>query len=221
MKRFICILSAFLILCTLAACSDKKDGASTGTDALTTIDGMIVHSYDDDGNLVSEVLSTSRFNGTTDPMTEITVTVPASHIYTLDAKYQNDLQLYCTEKGFSSYSQDEQTGAITFKMTATIYHSLLSEKRRVIYDRLSPLIESDTYPYFLGYITNDNYTEVVIKVEGKGYKKADSSLLAEYIADMCIYDYQIFLNDAPRSCTVTVKDADTDEVITTITRDFI
>lgn len=220
MKKLICILGAALTLLTLTACS-KNSSTPTDSDAATTADGLIFYSYDSDGNPVTEVVTTTRFSGTTDPNSEITVTVPASYINTLPVQFQNDLQLYCTKKNYISYSQNAETGETTFKMTASVYNTTLAEQRRNIYNTLISLIESNTYPWFYTYIPNADYSEITLKVDKKGYKETDSSLLAEYIADLCIYSYQVLLTEAPRSCTVTVIDADTEETITQVTRNYI
>lgn len=220
MKKLICILAALLTLLSLAACS-KSTSTPTDSTAATTQDGVVFYSHDEDGTLVSEVVTTTKFSGTTDPTSEITVTVPASYINTLDLQYQNDLQLYCTKKNYISFTKNEETGEVTFKMTASVYNSTLAEQRRHILNTLLPLVESETYPWFHTYIPNTDYSEVTIKVDKKGYKKTDSSLLAEYIADLCIYSYQVLLTDSPRSCTVTVVDSQTGDEITQVTRSFI
>lgn len=220
MKKLICIIGAALILFSLAACS-KNSSTPTDSTAATTVDGLIFYSQDEDGNQVSEAVTTTRFSGTTDPNSELSITVPASYINNIPLQYQNDLQLYCTTKNYISYTQNEETGEITFKMTASVYNTTLAEQRRSIYNTLMSLIESETYPWFYTYIPNTNYSEVTIRVDKKGYKETDSSLLAEYIADLCIYSYQVLLTDAPMSCTVTVVDAGTEETITQVTRNFI
>lgn len=220
MKKLICILTAAITLLSLAACS-KTASTPTDSTAATTVDGLIFYSQDENGNTVSEAVTTTRFSGTTDPNSELNITVPASYINNIPLQYQNDLQLYCTKKNYISYEQNPETGEITFKMTASVYNTTLAEQRRYIYNTLLSLIESDTYPWFRTYAPNTDYSEVTIKVDKKGYKQTDSSLLAEYIADLCIYSYQILLTDAPRSCTVTVVDYETDETITQVTRNFI
>lgn len=220
MKKLICILAAALTLLSLAACS-KNTATPTDSTADTTVDGLIFYSYDAEGNPVSEAVTTTRFNGTTDRNSEISVTVPASYINYIPAQFQDNLQLYCTKKGYISYTQNAETGEITFKMTASVYNTTLAEQRRYIYNTLMPLIGSETYPWFHTYIPNTDYSEVTLKVDKKGYKETDSSLLAEYIADLCIYSYQVLLTDSPLSCTVTVIDSETQEKITSVTRNYI
>ncbi len=188
MKRYISVFLSLVILFSFAACGKN---VSTDTDAVPS---------------------------TTDPNTEIRITVPMSYISFISAtqdKYKDNLQLFCDDNGFLSYSADEENGKVTFTMTAFTYNGMLSKKGFGIINTIGQLMESDTYPYFknLGEY-NDNFSYVELTVDKKGYEKDEfSSQLPAYIADICMHNYQLFTTTADYSCTVAVKDAKTGKVI--------
>ena len=214
MKRFFIPAMCALMLLFLAACSGNEDNSQQTTTEPTTIDGIVLNGYDENGNPVSEVVSTTRFQGTTDPMTNITVVIPDSFIYTFDAKYQENLQLYCTDNGFTSFAQDAENGTVSFNMPASVYNTMLYEKRRELNHNFIALIESEAYPYFNKYINNEDYTEITLYVDKAQYESDSvSALLTDYIGDSCMHLYQVYTTSTYYHCKVTVKDNETGDVL--------
>ncbi len=202
------------MLAALAACS-AKNSQSPSDSASTAADGIVFNYYDENGNPVTEIVSTTGPQPSTDPNSETSIIIPLAYISTLEKKYQDDLQLYCTDNGFISYLTDEENKTVTFTMTAAAYNDMLFEKRRDLNHKLISLIESETYPYFRKYTNSSDYTQITLFVERDGYEKADFPLiLVEYAGSLSMHNYQIFTTDTVYSCTVTVKDAQTDEIIT-------
>lgn len=210
MKKISCLVLAAVLLFTLSCCS--KDGSETPTDAK---EGYYVAYVDENGNTVTEFIETTTHPGTTDPNTVITVTVPYEFVSTLPEKYQNDLALFCSDNNFLSYEKNESTNALVLTMTATAHNAFLSSKGFALISSLSNFMESKDYPYFLsieGY--NKNFSEITILVDKESYEKDSlSSMLLFSISELCMHSYQIFTVADIYSCTVTVKDAGTLEVI--------
>ena len=217
MKKLISCLLAATVMLTLAACSKNEDGTATNTDATGTtaaIDGMTVAvGLDENGNVITEIVPTTKFKGTTDPMSEVTVVIPYNYVYSLDQKYQNDLQLFCTDNGFTSYTADEEGGKLTFKMTATAYNAFLSAKRWELSQIFYSLI--NTYPFFDQCIANNmEYTDISIRVDRKAYESDPSaSVIIEYVSSLCMNSYQIFLTTTDYRCHVKIVDKDTGDII--------
>ena len=217
MKKLLAITLTVFLLASLAACG-KKDTA-TGSDADTTqtdaADGIeVIVDYDESGNPVTEIVPTSgSFQGTTDPMSEVTVVIPYNYIFSLDAKYQNDLQLYCTDNGFTSVTADEAGGNVTLKMTASVHNSFMSEKRRELSQTFLSLI--NTYPFFDQCIANNiEYTDITIRVDKEAYESDDSaSVVVDYVGSLCMNSYQIFLISTDYHCNIKIVDKDTGAVI--------
>ncbi len=188
MKRLLCISLVLVMLVSLASCG--KD-VNTNTDAVPS---------------------------TTDPDTQITVTVPGSYITFLTAtqeKYKDNLQLFCDDNGFLSYSSDEESGKVTFTMTAFTYNGMISKKGFALINTIGKLMESETYPYFknLGDY-NENFSYIELTVDKKGYERDEfSTQLPAYIADICMHNYQLFTTTADYSCTVKVIDEATGKAI--------
>lgn len=181
MKRLTALFLCFVFLAAFASCG--KD-VNTGTDAVPS---------------------------TTDPNTQISITLPLNYITFLTAtqeKYRDNLQLFCDDNNFLSYSSDEEAGKITFTMTAFTYNGMISKKGFGIINTVGQLMESKTYPYFknLGEY-NDNFSYIELIVDKKGYEEDSfSTQLPAYIADICMHNYQIFTTTADYSCTVKVTD---------------
>lgn len=216
MKKLTAITLAIILLLTLAACGKTEPATNSDADAQSTsaIDGMeVVIGYDEDGKAVTEIVPTTKFQGTTDPKSEVTVVIPRNYIYSLDAKYHNNLQLYCTDNGFTSCTADETNGTVTLKMTAATHNAFLSEKRWELSGIFVSLI--NTYPFFDQCIANNaEYTDMTIRVDRKAYESDDSAgMIIDYVASLCMNSYQIFLTSTDYHCNIKIVDKDTGEVI--------
>ena len=228
MKKLIsCTLTA-LLLFSLAACSDEETNTATNTDVTsvteesTAAEGMeVVVGLDENGNPITEIYTTKPVFSTTDPMSEVTVVIPYNYIYSLDAKYQNDLQLYCDANGFKSYTADEANGTVTFKMTAAAHNTFLSALRFEMSKIFSSLI--NTYPFFDQFIANNmEYTDVSIRVDKKAYQKdSNSGFIVDYVASLCMNSYQIFLTTTDYHCTIKIIDKDTGDIIETFEKSSV
>jgi len=215
MKKMFAVALAGVLVFSLAACS-KKDAATPTdtTEATTAIDGMeVIVGYDEDGKAITEIVPTSNFQGTTDPMSEVTVVIPYNYIYSLDAKYQNDIQLYCTDNGFASYTADEAKGTVSFKMTASVYNTFLSEKRWELTNIFISLVNSN--PFLDQCIANNiEYTDITLRVDKEEYEKDTSSgMVIDYIGSLCMNSYQIFTTRTDYHCNIKIVDKETGEVI--------
>ena len=188
MKRLTAVFLCLIILVSFAACGSD---VRTNTDAVPS---------------------------TTDPNTEISITVPMSYITFLSVtqeKYKDNLKLFCDDNGFLSYSSDEENGKVTFTMTAFTYNGMISKKGFNLINTIGQLMGSETYPYFknLGEY-NDNFSYIELLVDAKAYEKDEfASQLPAYIADICMHNYQLFTTTADYSCTVAVKNEKTGKVI--------
>lgn len=210
-KLLVCTLSA-LLLFTLAACSDKEGDTATGTDVTepsATVEGTeMVVGLDENGNPITEIYTTEPTQPTTDPMSEVTVVIPYNCVYTL-----GDLQTFCDDNGFTSYTADEAGGKVTFKMTASAHNAFLSAKRFEMSKIFSALTEM--YPFFDQLIANNmEYTDVSIRVDKEAYEAdPNKGMVVEYVASLCMDSYQIFLTTTDYRCNIKIIDKDTGDVI--------
>ncbi|MBR5827288.1 MAG: hypothetical protein IKY78_09425 [Clostridia bacterium] len=214
MKKLIAATLAAILLFTLAACGKDNTDADSTEDSTAPVDGMeVVIGYDEDGKAVTEIVPTTKYQGTTDPMTELTVVIPYNYIYSLDEKYQQDIQLFATDNGFISCTPDEANGKITFVMTAAAHNTFLSEKRWELSQIFLSLI--NTYPFFDQCIANNiEYTDMTIRVDRKAYENDDSAaMIIDYVGSLCMNSYQIFLTTTNYYCNIKIVDKDTGEVI--------
>ena len=214
MKKLIAVTLAAVLMLSLAACGkDNTDSDSTeGTTA--PVDGMeVVVGYDEDGKAITEIVPTTKYQGTTDPMTELTVVIPYNYIYSLDEKYQQDIQLFAADNGFISCTPDEENGKITFVMTAATHNTFLSEKRWELSQIFLSLI--NTYPFFDQCIANNiEYTDMTIRVDREAYENdASAAMIVDYVGGLCMNSYQIFLTRTNYFCGIKIVDKDTGEVI--------
>ena len=228
MKKLISCALAALLLFTLAACSDEETNTATNTDitAVTeepsTVEGSeYVAGFDENFNPITEIHTTKPQKPTTDPMSEVTVVIPYNYIYSLDAKYQNDLQLYCDANGFTSYTADKANGTVTFKMTAAAHNTFLSAMRFELSKIFSALIES--YPFFDQLIANNmEYTDVSIRVDKEAYQSdSNKGFVIDYVASLCMNSYQIFLTTTDYHCTIKIIDKDTGDIIETFEKSSV
>ena len=214
MKKFIAAVLAAILLLTLSACGKKDTDTSTDAETTAPVDGMeVVVGYDEDGKAVTEIVPTTKYQGTTDPMTELTVVIPYNYIYSLEEKYQKDIQLFAADNGFISCTPDEANGKITFTMTAAAHNTFLSEKRWELSQIFLSLI--NTYPFFDQCIANNiEYTDVTIRVDKKAYESDDSAaMIIDYVGGLCMNSYQIFLTSTNYHCNIKIIDKDTGELI--------
>lgn len=220
MKRLTAIILVATLFVALTACSDKaKDTPTDATGDTTAVDGMeVVVGLDENGNAVTEIYPTTGFAGTTDPMSEVTVTIPYNYVYSLDEKYQLDLQLYCNDNGFISYTADEAAGTVTLRMTAAAHNAFLSQKRFELSNIFVSLI--NTYSFLDQCIANNmEYTDITLRVIKEEYEKDSSAaLVVDYVGNLCMNSYQIFTSLTSYSCSITVVDKDTGDTIDTFSK---
>ena len=215
MKKISVILAAAMLLLCLAACSDEAADSTTGvTEPATIADGKVyVVGYDENGNAITEIHATTKPYSTTDPMSEVTVVIPYNYIYSLEQKYQDDIQLFATDNGFTSCTADEAAGTVTFTMTAATHNAFLSEKRWELNQIFISLI--NTYPFFDQCIANNiEYTDMTIRVDRSAYEGySTASTVIDYVGSLCMNSYQIFLTSNEYHCNISIVDKDTGELI--------
>lgn len=200
MKKVISSVSAialvFVLLAGLAACGKKQE------------EGKLYYSYDEEGNIVSEFVELTT--GDREAMyDERKVTMPLSFV---DKKYHNNLDKYCKDYGYISCSLNEKDQTVTVIMKALTYDLNLVKIGMQVMTSIGDAIDSGTYPYAVKLESySENFDEIVMLVDGEGYKADPQSSLLPYMLGECGTYYQVFTTENQYKCKVIIKDAETGE----------
>ena len=200
MKKTVCAISAivlvFALFITLAGCKKKEEN------------GKLYYSYDDEGNIVSEYVETTT--GNREAMDdERKVTMPLAFV---DKKYHHNLDAYCKDYGYISCTLNEKDETVTVIMKALTYDLNLVRIGMQVMTSIGDAIDSGDYPYAKKLESySENFDEIVMLVDGKGYKADKQSSLLPYMLGECGMYYQVYTTENKYQCKVIIKDADTGE----------
>lgn len=203
MKKIICAVLCLTFLFTLAACGKKKD------------EGTLVAYRDDEGNVVTEYVTTTKSSkndsGKKDINEEVEVTMPLIFV---SEEYRNDLDAYCEANGFISCKLNEKDQTVKIKMNSLTYDLNLVKIGTQVMSNIGNTIDSGEYPYVVNLESySDNFDEIVMLVDGEGYKKDNQSSLLPYFLGECGMFYQVYTTQNEYECTVKIKDEKSGEII--------
>ncbi|MBQ8503005.1 MAG: hypothetical protein IJ491_01875 [Clostridia bacterium] len=202
MKKIICLSLALCLLLTLAACGKKKD------------EGTLVAYKDDEGNIVTEYVSENeedKEKNKNDIDNEVKVTLP---LVLIDSEYRNDIDAYCEANGFIKGKINEKDQTVTITMRALTYDLNLVRIGTKVMSNIGSAIDSGEYPYVQKLESySENFDEIVMLVDGEGYKADKQHSLLPYYLGECGMYYQLYTTENEYRCTVKIKDAKTGEII--------
>lgn len=199
MKKIICLALALTVLFSFAACGKNKQK------------GNLVAYKDDEGNIVTEYMKEEETLGREAADDEVKVTMP---LVFLDEKYRNDIKKYCEDFGYIEAAVNEKKQTVTVIMRALSYELNLVKIGTTVMRNIGETVDSGEYPYVKRLESySPNFDELVMLVDGEGYKKDDQHSLLPYFLGECGMYYQIFTTENEYHCTVKIKDEKTGEII--------
>lgn len=200
MKKAVCLMLALCILFTLAACGKKKEGT-------------LVAYKDDEGNIVTEYIENTNDSDKTPENIddEVVITIP---FVLVGKEYRNDLAKYCEVNGFERCELNEEAQTVTITMGSLTYDLNLMRMGIQVMSNIGSTVDSGEYPYVRELESySENFDEIVMLVDGEGYKADKQSSLLPYFLGECGMFYQIYTTENVYKCTVKIKDAETGEII--------
>ncbi len=199
MKKIICAVLVLTVLFSLAACGKKKQ------------EGTLFAYTDENGNIVTEYHEQEETLGREAADDEVKVTMP---LVFLDEKYRKDIKKYCEDFGYIEATVNEKKQTVTVIMRALSYDLNLVKIGTTVMRNIGDTIDSGEYPYVKGLDSySSNFDEIVMLVDGEGYKKDAQHGLLPYFLGECGMYYQIFTTENEYHCTVKIKDEKTGEII--------
>lgn len=202
MKKFICAVICLTLIFTLAACGKKEEE-----------EGKLVAYKDTDGNVVTEyvTIEDSKNDEVKDMDKEVKITIP---LVILDEKYRTDPDAYCKDYGFIDCKTNEKDQTITITMRSLTYDLNLARIGIQVMTNIGTAIDSGQYPYVIRLDSyTDNFDEIVVLVDGEGYKADKQNSLLSYFIGECGMFYQIYTTENEYHCTVKIKDEKTGEIL--------
>lgn len=199
MKKIICLALTLTVLFSFAACGKNKQK------------GNLVAYKDDEGNIVTEYMKEEATLGREAADDEVKVTMP---LVFLDEKYRNDIKKYCEDFGYIEAAVNEKKQTVTVIMRALSYELNLVKIGTTVMRNIGETVDSGEYPYVKRLESySPNFDELVMLVDGEGYKKDDQHSLLPYFLGECGMYYQIFTTENKYHCTVKIKDEKTGKII--------
>lgn len=201
MKKIICAVLCLTFLFTLAACGKKKD------------EGTLVAYKDDEGNIVTEYVTTTKSSdiGKKDINEKVEITIP---LVLVGEEYKNDLDAYCQANGFISCKLNKKDQTVEIKMNSLTYDLNLVKIGTSIMRNIGNIVDSDDYPYAKKLESySDNFDEIVMLVDGEGYKADNQASLLPYSLGEYGMFYQVYTTQNEYKCTVKIKDEKSGEII--------
>lgn len=140
----------------------------------------------------------------------VTINLPITFV---DSEYQDNLKGYCEKYGYISAKLNDDGQTVQIKMNKFSNELLKTEIGLKVLKQISEITDSGDYPYVkkLVKVDRDNFREVIISVDKKGYKKAGT--MAPYIIGQSCLLYQVYDSTDDYRCEVTVVDYKTNKVI--------
>ncbi len=200
MKKTICAVLSLIMLFAFASCGKKEDG-------------KLVAYKDDEGNLVTEYREETKDDGKHEEnmADEVSITIPLVFI---DEKFGDDIDAFCKANSFTSGEINEKEQTATIKMRALTYDLNLVRIGTQVMSNIGNTIDSGEYPYVKNIESySDNFDEIVMLVDGEGYKADKQGSLLPYFLGECGMFYQVYTTENEYECTVKLKDEKSGEIV--------
>lgn len=195
MKKLICLCMVSLtVLACFAACGKGEDAQETTSD---------IKVIDFDTTRVQESTTQIKENK------NYKITIPEDIIA---VEYDGDVKSYASFYGYDIVSSEN--GEITLKMDGKEYAMLLSRIGMKTVRELGAIVDSDDFPYAKEIKDfSEDFSYILILVNGKKYNKADNKELFETLIGQCGLYYQLHANPEAPECEVVIADSESGKVL--------
>jgi len=142
-----------------------------------------------------------------------TVTIYSSK---LSQEELDDLDAFAEKNGYLSARYSKRDGLVYVTLDETNYDSMMYSIGVSVIRNVYGLMEDKEYSYIKKIDRNDNFSEMKVFVEKKGFEKSgQGELLSTYIGNSCVVylKYDTELKTKEKVCTVTFYDEKTEEVL--------
>lgn len=195
MKKYLSLALILAVLLSFAACGNKDDKQTQEGTAITV-------------NL--DETKKSEAKEKTGEKDVIKIEVPLALI---EEEYQNNLDAYVQKYGYISAKKTAKN-TVTLKLSGRAHSLLLSRMGMTIMKEIGNILDSGDYPYFKKIGTyNDDFSYMVLLVDGKAYKKDSTANFLPYVVSECCMYYQFYTTRTKYECEIVVADQNTNEVI--------
>lgn len=194
MKKIVSFSLSLLILLTFCSCGKGKNES--------TPQGVTIN-----------IEETKKPEATKEEKSEnktIKIKLPVELI---EEKYRDNLDVYCSSYGYESAKLNKD-GTVTIKMSALTHSLLLTRMGMTVMSQIGSVLDSGDYPYFkdIG-VYNEDFSYIVLLVDGKEYKEESTSNFLPYVvSEFCMY-YQLYTTRDNYQCEVVIADEKTKEVV--------
>ena len=149
----------------------------------------------DDGQ---PVLTTRKDSGSLDD--EVKIVVP---LFSIDEKYQNDLDGLCEAYGYSSAKLNKRDETVTITTNAFRHKLLLTRIGMRVIKAIYDLEEDKKYPYLVSVdeINDDDFSSATITVKKKSFQD-----LLPYVIGQDLLLYKMYEGSGNYDVSVIVKD---------------
>lgn len=208
MKKIIGAVLCVLLCFSFAACSKKTPGDADVTAADVAVS---TQKNPQSSETFEETETTKKQKGSLRDTVKITIPLAL-----LEEKYQKDIKLYCSERGYKKAKINRMSGTVTITMQALSHKLLLTDIGMTVIGAIYDVAGSKDYPYIKEIVSIDeeNFRSVVYSVDAKKYQKG--SLASYMMAQSCLL-YQLYTVDPEYRVDITVVDKKTGKTIETVT----
>ena len=206
MKKIISALLALTILFSFACCGKKDDTSNSDKNGSDASQSQTEESKKNKKNKKPDKKGMNE---------KVEIEIP---LLLVEEQYRNDLDKYAEQYGYEKVKLIEKKQTVEITMTALSHDLLLTRIGITVMSSIGSTFESEEFPYMTGIGEyNDDFSEIEIFVDKKGYEKDEQSSLLPYtISEYCIY-YQLYTTRDEYECKITVKDSKTKKKIETKT----
>ncbi len=194
MKKTVAFLLLVITLLTFCSCGKKNDEP--------TPQGVTIN--------IEETKKPEATKEETNEDKTIKINLPLELI---EEKYRDNLDAYCSSYGYDSAKLNKDN-TVTVKMSALTHSLLLTRMGLTVMTQIGNVLDSGDYPYFkdIG-VYNEDFSYIVLLVDGKKYKEESTSNFLPYVvSEFCMY-YQLYTTRDNYQCEVVIADEKTKEVV--------
>ncbi len=194
MKKYAAFLLCLVLLFSLSACKKQEQENDTGTAITVNLDE-------------TKKAEAKEKTGENDV---IKINIPLAII---EEEYQNDLDAYVEKYGYIS-AKLGANDTVTLKLSGQSHSLLLSRMGMTVMKEIGSILDSGDYPYFKNIGTyNDDFSYMVLLVDGEEYEDDKTSNFLPYVVSECCMYYQLYTTRTSYECEIIIADEKTNEII--------
>ena len=210
MKKYLSLLLAAAIACSMAACGAAAPAASSEATAPASseseataeepsADSELDATVDEAEQALSDIGSIDVDKG----LFDVTITFPAD--------FATDQQV---ADGKVHSGQINEDGSVTYVMSKDQHKAIVDGISESIQSTLDGMVGTEDYPNFTAIDHNENYTSFTVKTTTKPGETAISDSMSVLIFATCGQTYGIVSGDIPENIHVDFVNADSGELVT-------